>query len=463
MRLSRRAVVVLTAALLGPALPSLATSSSGVVTPLVRSTALAAGATTAQLAEGDQLVGITWASGTAQVRVRWLTPQGWTAWEVPEDDSDVPVAQERASARAGTEPVWRPTGATAVDVRVAGTARDLQLVRVADGQAQRQLGLGGSDAHAADGRGLLGNARTRADWGADESLRSGKPSYASAVKAVVVHHTAGGNDYSPADVPKKIRADYAYHVKARGWSDLGYNIVVDKFGGIWEGRAGGLGRATIGAHAAGFNTGTLGVSLLGDMTKATPTDQAVRAISRVVAYAAVTWRFDPTGTVTLTSKGSPRYRSGTAVRLGRVQGHRDTGRTTCPGALYDRLGDLRAGAARLLDKAPRITGVTVTGAPVRAPQPVVITAMLSHGAPWTAALRDADGTVVARSAGTGSTSRLEWNGLRPAPGTEAGAAGAALVPAAPGRYTWAVRVDDGYHPADRREDVVEVGLPFVPV
>lgn len=453
MRSSRRAVVLLTAALLGPALPSLATTGTPVVTPSIRSTALAAGATTAQLADGDQLVGVTWASGDPQVEVRWRTAAGWTAWEVPEDDSDVPTAQERAGTREGTEPVWRPTGASAVDVRVTGAARDLRLVRVGDGELTRTLGLG--RASAAEGHRLLGDVRTRADWGADESLRTDRPSYASSVKAVVVHHTAGGNDYTPEDVPKKIRADYAYHVKARGWSDLGYNVVVDRFGGIWEGRAGGLGRATIGAHAAGFNTGTLGVSLLGDMTTAAPTQETVRAMSQVAAYAAATWRFDPTGTVALTSKGSPRYRSGTKVTLGRVHGHRDTGRTACPGALYDRLGDIRSGAARLLGPAPQLLGVTVTGAPVHAPSPMVLTADLTRDAPWVVEVHDGQGLTVARAAGDDARPHLEWNGLRSDQGS--------LVPAAPGDYTWHVWVDDGVHPYDDRSGQVQVGLPVVPI
>jgi hypothetical protein len=453
VRLSRRAVVLLTAALLGPALPSLATSGTPVVTPSVVSTALGAGATTARLGEGDQLVGVTWAGGDPRVQVRWRTPQGWTAWEEPEADSDRPAALERAGTRAGTEPLWRPTGATAVDVRISGAARDLRLVRVGDGEVKRTLGL--RSASAADGRRLLGDVRTRADWGADESLRTEKPTYARSVQAVVVHHTAGGNDYSPADVPQRIRADYAYHVKARGWSDLGYNVVVDRFGGIWEGRAGGLGRATIGAHTAGFNSGTLGVSLLGDMTRELPTPETVRAMSRVAAYAAATWRFDPTGTVTLTSKGSPRYRSGTKVTLGRVHGHRDTGRTACPGALYDRLGDIRRGASRLLGPAPQILGVTVTGTPVHAPSPMVVTADLTRDAPWVVEVHDGAGVTVARAVGEDARPHLEWNGLR--------SDQASLVPAAPGDYTWHVRVDDGIHPHDDRSGQVQVGLPVVPV
>jgi hypothetical protein len=455
VRLSRRAAVVLAAALLAPALPSLAvTSSSPVVAPAVTAIDIPGRSLVTAVSDADQLVGVTWASGTAQVRVRWRTPTGWTAWETPEDDSDVPVAQERGSTRPGTEPVWRPPGATSVQTRVTGTARGLQLVRVGDGAVRTTRSLGTPAAHAADGSRLLGRVHTRADWGADESLRKGKPSYATRVEAVVVHHTAGGNDYRPEDVPSKIRADYAYHVTVRGWSDLGYNLVVDRFGGIWEGRAGGFGRATIGAHAAGFNTGTLGVSLLGDMTRAAPTEHTVDAMAKVAAYAGASWQFDPQDEVTLTSRGSPRYPSGTEVRLGRVHGHRDTGRTACPGALYDRLGDIRLGAARLLGPAPHVTGVTVTGAPVHAPTPLVVSAELSRDAPWVVEVHHRDGTTVARATGADTRPHLEWNGLRQ------DAAG--LVPAEPGDYTWHVLADDGWHPADRRNGPVEVGLPLMP-
>jgi hypothetical protein len=456
VRLSRRAVVLLTAALLGPALPSLATTAGPeVVAPAISETTLALGATTHAVTERDQLVGVTWATGDPQVRVRWRTTDGWTAFETPEDDSDVPAAQEQPGTRRGTEPVWRPTGATLVEARVTGAATDLRLVRVGDGERRTTRGFGLAQAAAADRTAHLGAVNTRADWGADESIRRGRPSYADSVQAVVVHHTAGGNDYGPADVPGKIRADYAYHVQARGWDDLGYNLVVDRYGGIWEGRAGGLGKAVIGAHAAGFNTGTLGVSLLGDMNRAAPTTAAVKAMARVSAYAAATWRFDPRGTVTLTSKGSPRYRSGTAVTLGRVHGHRDTGRTACPGALYDRLGAIRAGAATLLGPAPVITGVTVTGAPVHAPTPMLLTAEVSRDTTWTVEVRNEADVVVARASGEGDRPRLEWNGLRQDT--------PAALPAEPGDYTWQVHADNGWHPVVTRSGSVEVGLPLVPV
>ena len=448
--LTRRALLVLTAAVLVPGVPALAATA---ITPRVRRTPLGLGRTVASLGAA-QLLGVTWTSGEARVQVRWRIAAGWSAWEAVEQDVE-PGERVR-----GTEPLWPPRGASAVELQVGGAPAALALVRVNDGPAPRSWGT--ASASAAERHPLLGLVNRRADWGADESKRSGSPDYASTVEAVVVHHTAGSNDYTQADVPRRIRADYAYHVDARGWSDLGYNLVVDRFGGIWVGRAGGLGRATIGAHAAGFNTATLGVSLLGDMTRERPTDEAVRAFSRVTAYAAATWRFDPRSAVTLTSRGGPRYAAGTRVTLPRVFGHTDVGRTACPGALMDRLDDIRTGAVALLGPAPRITDVQVTGAPVRAPEPVVITGTLNRSAPWTVALRDGDGTVVARSAGESASPRLEWNGLRPVPGTEAGGIVPALVPAAAGSYRWAIAVDDGYHPAARREDDVEVALPVVP-
>ena len=456
MRLSRRAVILVTAVSLGPALPRFATASGpGVVPPRLRTTLLGAKGALADLDGSDVLVGVTWAAGEPEVQVRWHTPRGWTTFETLEHDSDAPDPAERTQARRGTAPAWRPRGATLVEVRVRGAAQDLRLVRVGDGVARRAGGFGLSSAAAAERRPLLGTVRTRADWGADESLRTDKPSYATSVKAVVVHHTAGSNDYTQADVPRRIRADYAYHVQGRGWSDLGYNLVVDRFGGIWEGRAGGLGRATIGSHAAGFNTGTLGVSLLGDMSKAAPTAETMQALSRVAAYAAATWQFDPTGTVTLTSGGSPRYRSGTKVTLGRVHGHKDTGKTSCPGSLHDRLDQIRTTAARMLGPGPRITSVTVTGAPVHAPTPLVVAGELSIEAPWVVEVHDRDGVTVARALGEDRRPHLEWNGLR--------SDRAALVPAEPGEYSWHVRADDGFHPRADRSGPVQVGLPLVPL
>jgi hypothetical protein len=375
---------------------------------------------------------------------------------VAEDDSDEPDDAERAGTTRGTEPIWRPAGAALVQVRVDGAATGLRLVSVRDGAVRRTRG---AVAHAGTGTAILGHVGSRAEWGADESIRTEKPTYADRVDAVVVHHTAQGNDYSPAEVPALIRADYAYHVQARGWGDLGYNLLVDRFGRIWEGRAGGLGRATIGAHAQGFNTRTVGVSLIGDMTKGTPPIAVDRAMARVAAYAGATWHFDPKGTAVLTSRGSPRYASGRRVRLHRVFGHRETGQTACPGTLQDHLPAIRSRAAMILGPAPRIGAVSVKGAPVHAPSPLDVQAPLNHEAPWTATVRDGAGRLVKQVAGDSAAVALSWDGFVAAPTVPS----AAVLPARPGTYTWAIQVDDGYHRPDRRTGTVDVGLPVVPV
>ena len=449
----RRTAILLAAVLVAPAVPSLAGGpAAAVVEPVVRIAQLPADGLH-RLADGERLVGVTWSAGAPTVETRWRTPSGWTAWDEAHDDSDVPELVERAGAVRGTEPVWRPPGADLVQVRIDGVARGLRLVSVRDGVVRRTRG---AVAHAGSGRALLGDVGSRADWGADESIRDRDVDYADRVDAVVVHHTVQANDYSPADVPALIRADYAYHVKARRWGDLGYNLLVDRFGKVWEGRAGGLGRAVVGAHAQGFNTRTLGVALLGDMSTEQPPTEVVKALARVAAYAGATWRFDPRETVTLTSRGSPRYPSGRRVALGRVFGHQETGRTACPGTLQGRLPDVRAGAAILLGPRPRITAVEVTGAPVHAPAPLDIRAPLTRESTWTGAIRDTRGRVVHEVSGESGEIALQWNGLVPVVGDTA------VLPAEPGTYTWAIQVDNGYHRPDRRTGTVDVGLPLVP-
>ncbi len=436
-RLPLRAVVVL-ATLAVSVAPNLTAGATTVGTSTVRAAALATDAVSTLTDE--RLVGVTWTAGHPSVKVRWHAGSGWTTWRTAEDDTaDSPVGTP------GTEPLWRPPGADRVQTQVRGAVRGLRLVRVLDGATRRV----GAVAQAETGRAVLGRVYSRGEWGADESLRRA-PTYASRVSAVVVHHTVNGNGYAPNDVPRLIQADYAYHVKTRGWSDLGYNLLVDQFGRIWEGHAGGLGRATIGTHAAGFNTGTLGVAMIGDMTQTTASPAAEKALARVIAYAATTWHFDATGSVTLVSKGSPRYSAGTQVTLPRVLGHQQTGITACPGSLQDRLPALRALSLLALRPAPAIVDATVSGAPVHAPSPMALDARLTQPAAWRATLTSTtDGHAVAAARGSGTRVRVSWDGR------ENG------LPVPPGSYAWTVTADDGFHDASTARGSFDVGLPLV--
>ncbi len=427
--------VLLIAALALPAVPAVAATPSSVLHRAALTADQVVGLT------DERLVGVSWTAGSPTVSVRWHSTQGWSGWEVADQDS-------APQGLPGTEPLWRPAGADRVELRTTGAARGLRLLTVADTVKHT---LGGARAQAATGRDVLGQVHSRAEWGADESQRRGKPEYAPRVNAVIVHHTVNANGYGANDVPSLIRADYAYHVQGRGWDDLGYNLLVDQFGRVWEGRYGGLGRATVGSHAGGFNDGTLGVAMIGDMTKTTASPLAEKALARVIGYAARTWGFEPTGSVTLTSKGSPRYAAGQRVTFPRVIGHQQTGRTACPGSVQDRLPALRSLAVVALRAAPVITSVALSGAPVHAPSAMSVDARLSLAAGWTATLTDPTGAVVAAGKGTTAAPTVSWDG-------QSGG-----LPAAPGTYRWVVTADDGFHPAVQKVGTFEVGLPLLPV
>ena len=136
-----------------------------------------------------------------------------------------------------------------------------------------------------------------------------------------------------------------FHVQGNGWNDIGYNFLVDRFGTIYEGRFGGVDRNVVGAHAQGFNTGSVGIALLGTYEDTPPSAAAQDAIARLIAWRLDLAHVDPTAFLTFISGGSDRYASGIPVLLSGVSGHRDTGFTACPGdVLYGRLGAIAASA-----------------------------------------------------------------------------------------------------------------------
>jgi len=206
------------------------------------------------------------------------------------------------------------------------------------------------------------NILSRSAWGADESWRSSDPTYSDTIEQAHIHHTAGSNDYTRADVPAIIRGDYWYHTQVLGWSDLGYNFVVDKFGRIWEGRAGGIERAVLGAHTLGFNHDSFGVAAIGRYGAAAPSPDLVRSLVRLTAWKLDAYDRKPAGTTRVRSAGSDRYAAGTWVRLPVIDGHRDTNQTACPGdSLYAKLPDIRERAQARADAVYARPGSPVPG------------------------------------------------------------------------------------------------------
>lgn len=173
---------------------------------------------------------------------------------------------------------------------------------------------------------------SRDQWGASEPRNSIE--YADGgVNMAVVHHTASSNNYSRDGVDNQLRIIQNYHMSL-GWSDIGYNVLVDKFGRVYEGRAGGFERAVIGAHASGFNTGSFGVAVMGDFSNEQAPQVAIDALTRVIGHKADLHGFNPTGSVQKNGQSHPT-----------VVGHQDVGQTACPGLIQNRLPQIRANAS----------------------------------------------------------------------------------------------------------------------
>ena len=188
---------------------------------------------------------------------------------------------------------------------------------------------------------------TRAEWGANASYMSWDPEYARAGH-VVVHHTAGTNSYSAGQSASIVRGIYYYHAVVLDWGDIGYNFLVDKFGTVFEGRSGSVaapaGRMSIGAHARGVNTGTMGISMMGDYSTVSPSDAQLSSVGKMAGWflkrAGIS---DVTGWAGLHVWTTERYQAGSTISMPRILGHRDVGYTTCPGNVgYSKLGAIRA-------------------------------------------------------------------------------------------------------------------------
>ncbi len=307
-------------------------------------------------ATGFAVVGVTWsgdvAEGALVVEVRTSAdPEapadgdaGWDAWE------EVSAEPAPDGTLDGTEPVVVGDVAR-VQARVSGTepVHDLKLTVVDPGTSPADddvptppegVSPGGASVAAVSAVTPRPSINSRKAWGANEKMMTWKPKRGS-IRAATIHHTAGTNNYSKSKVPAIIRGIYAYHAKTRGWGDIGYNFLVDKYGRIWEGRSGGVTKQTIGGHALGYNTNTTGISVLGNYENATVSKSAVSAVVSLAA-----WKLSLHG---VRAKGSVKING---TREQRIHGHRNVAQTACPGrTLYKKLGEIRRRATAAQERA----------------------------------------------------------------------------------------------------------------
>ena len=280
------------------------------------------------------LLGMRWRGrALPEIEVRVRRPgRGWSRWHELEVHADHSPDGERV--RRASDPLWVGT-ANGVQYRLSRPVRGLRLHFVNVAAVARAA----QDPQPA--------VVTRAQWGASGCPPRDGPSYGS-VKAVHVHHTVSLNDYSPEEAPAMVLAICRYHRNSNGWDDIGYNALVDKYGVLYEGRAGGLDQAVIGAQAQGFNSETAGIASIGDHTSVGATPETLDALARYIRWKLQVHGQPLSGPVELRSSGgsATRYPAGSRVTVERVIGHRDTGKTVCPGELlYAQLDDLRARVA----------------------------------------------------------------------------------------------------------------------
>jgi hypothetical protein len=345
------------------------------------------------------LVGLHW-RGSGSVLFRTRSPAGrWSPWRSAapgEDDLPDRGTEGGVSGWRLGSPFW-VGGADVLQVRKAGRVGRVRAFFVrSPGRSRPAL------------QPLMTETPTivtRAEWGANEAIRRAPPRYADGVHLAIVHHTAGSNSYSSSQSASIVRAIELYHVEANGWNDIGYNFLVDKYGQIFEGRYGGMTRAVIGAHAQGFNVGSVGIALLGNYNGGRPTAAARAALVSLLAWRLDLAHVDPLSKVVRVSDGNPRYPAGRRVTLNAISGHRDTGPTSCPGTnLYAQLPAIRNQVAET--GRPKLYGPKVTGA---LGGQVRFTARLSSEATWTVTVKDEKGAVVAGGSGTGTSVEWTWD------------------------------------------------------
>jgi N-acetylmuramoyl-L-alanine amidase len=370
------------------------------------------------------LVGFHW-QGSGHVLFRTRSQAGsWSGWHRADPEAeDLP---DPASVEARGRPGWHLGNpywvgpSDRVAYRFVGAVRRLRAWYVWSPVAQssvRRVSMAGSP-----------QIVPRVEWGANEAIRRAPPRYAKGVYFAIVHHTAGTNAYGPGASAAIVRGIELYHVRGNHWNDIGYNFLVDRYGQVFEGRAGGIDRNVVGAQAEGFNTGSVGIAVIGNYNTGTVPIAAQRALAKLLAWRLDVAHVDPLTTLSWISGGNPKYKLGTSVRLRAISGHRDTGFTSCPGTrLYARLPSLAQQVAAI--GLPKLYAPTVKGS---LGGPIQFGARLSQVGNWTVTVRDkSGGAVVARAGGRGINVAWTWDST--------GRRG--------GSYTWTIEAGAATRPA----------------
>jgi hypothetical protein len=201
------------------------------------------------------------------------------------------------------------------------------------------------------------NIISRAAWGSPDpngQLLRDQPNYWTPAyhspTQVFIHHTVDSNYKSQTDGASLVRAIWQYHTYTLGWGDIGYNYLVDESGQIYEGRAGG--DNIDGGHVYGYNSGSMGVALVGcfQATDSTckslnnnatqgPSSPMLDSLTSLLAWKMTSYEINPQSQHVFCKYGGT---TDSCLLLNAIAGHRDGYPTSCPGDLaYNDLQYIR--------------------------------------------------------------------------------------------------------------------------
>ncbi|MFI9614903.1 peptidoglycan recognition family protein [Streptomyces sp. NPDC052023] len=283
------------------------------------------------------------------VAVRWTGAQDGAAIRFG-DGSWEPVTGGCATVEDGGTALVPAGAATAYEVQAPAGARRLRSLAIDPTDGPERTFLVPSEPTRMRGVRYV----SRPAWGADESKRFKdgvviSPEQYYPLQTITVHHTATPND-DPAPAAT-VRTIYDFHAITNDWGDIGYHFLVDEEGVVYEGRYSGGdgipaldpdGNLVTAFHTAGFNSGNLGIALLGTLTDQGPTPAARNSLTRLVKVIARLKGLDPRARTTFVNPVN-----GVTKDVPVLSGHRDWLQTDCPGqVMYDLLAEIRAAAAR---------------------------------------------------------------------------------------------------------------------
>lgn len=146
----------------------------------------------------------------------------------------------------------------------------------------------------------------RSNWTRTGPVRS-KVNAMNGISKLTIHHEGWNvvNFTTKATTAERIEKIRKYHTGEKRWGDIGYHYIVDRAGRVWEGRP----IQYQGAHVSQNNEHNIGILVLGNFEKQSPSSAQLKTLHSTCASLA------------------KQHKIKTAL----IRSHREINPTTCPG------------------------------------------------------------------------------------------------------------------------------------